>query len=334
MRAWAIKKYNANLEIVNVAEPTVGNRDVLINIHAAGLNHLDEMLRNGDFKALIKRAMPLILGNELAGVVSEVGSAVTEFSVGDQVFAKPSVLRAGTFAERIAVDASEVALKPQKLSMQEAGSFALVGLTAWQALIEEGQLQAGQSVLIHGGSGGVGSAAIQIAKLAGAFVATTASASNADYVRSLGADLVIDYKSQDFSSMLSDYDLVLDHLGGDNLLKSIAVLKPGGKAIGIAGPPDPDFVRSLKGSIVLEFLISLISAKVRKAAKRQGVKYKFLFVKASGSQLAHLAALIDSDKIRPLATKACGFDETATALSALSSNKYGGGKLVIVNDLN
>ena len=329
MKAWAFKEYKGEVRLLDVAEPLVGDGDVLIQVESVGLNHLDELLRAGVFKVLLPLPLPVVLGNEAAGVVLAIGKSVTGFSVGDEVVVKPSILRSGTLAERIAVPVTEVTLKPQSLSTSEAGSYPLVSLTAWQALISLGNVLPGQKVLIHGGSGGVGSIAIQLAKHLGAYVATTSSAANVDYVRSLGADLVIDYKGEDFTKLVSGYDLVLDHLGGENLIKSLSILKPGGLAIGIAGPPDPEFAKAAKRGPVVEFIVGRISAKVRKAAKKHGVTYKFLFVQSSGQQLAEIGKLIDSGIIQTKVAQTFGFDAVPQALATLSSGKSAPGKIVI-----
>jgi len=243
MRAFVVDKYKEPLREADVPEPIVGAHDVLVRVEAAGLNPLDEKIRAGEFKQVLPYKLPLIPGNDVAGTVIRVGAGVRGFKPGDGVYARPGQDRIGTFAERIAVAEGDLALKPASISMHEAGSLPLVALTAWQALVERGMVRPGQNVLIHAGAGGVGSVAIQLAKHLGASVATTASGSNADFVRELGADTVIDYRTQDFEQRLAGYDLVLDSLGGENLEKSLRVLGPGGKAIGIAGPPDPAFAR-------------------------------------------------------------------------------------------
>ncbi|HZA73709.1 MAG TPA: NADP-dependent oxidoreductase, partial [Propionibacteriaceae bacterium] len=239
MRAFVVTKYKEPLQEAEVPEPVVGEHDVLVQVQAAGLNQLDEKIRLGEFKQILPYKLPLILGHDLAGTVIQVGAKVRGFSPGDEVYARPGTDRIGTFAERIAVAEPDLALKPTSISIEEAGSLPLVALTPWQALVERGNVQSGQKVLIHAGAGGVGSIAIQLAKHLGATVAITVSGSNADFVRELGADVVIDYRTQDFEQLLTGYDLVLDSLGGENLEKSLRVLRPGGKAIGISGPPDP-----------------------------------------------------------------------------------------------
>ena len=198
----------------------------------------------------------------------KVGADVRGFAVGDEVFARPRDLRIGTFAEYIAIDEDDVALKPATLSLHEAAAVPLVALAAWQILVERAHIQPGQKVLVHAGTGGLGSTVIQLAKHLGAHVATTANGAKEQLVRDLGADVVIDYTKQDFAEILSGYDLVVDSLGGENLLKSLTVLKPGGLAIGVTGPPDAGFAKQLGAPKPFEFVLSFLSRKVRKAAKK------------------------------------------------------------------
>jgi NADPH:quinone reductase-like Zn-dependent oxidoreductase len=303
---------------------------VLVRVEAAGLNPLDEKIRAGEFKQILPYKLPLILGNDVAGTVVGVGAAVRGFKPGDEVYARPAQDRIGTFAERIAVAEDDVALKPASISMDEAGSLPLVALTAWQALVERGKVRPGQKVLIHAGAGGVGSIAIQLAAHLGASVATTASGSNAHFVRALGADTVIDYRTQDFEQLLTGYDLVLDGIGGENLEKSLRVLKPGGKAIGIAGPPDPAFAREAGLNPLLRLAVAALSRKIRKQAKKLGVTYEFLLMRASGDQLRQITTLIDQGVVRPVVGKVVRFDETPQALQSLSQGGIRG-KAVIGN---
>ena len=248
--------------------------------------------------------------------------------MGDEVYARPRDGRIGTFAERIAVHEDDLATKPASLSMAEAASVPLVALTAWQALVERAHLQPGQKVLIHAGSGGVGTYAIQLAKHLGATVATTTGTSNVEWVRDLGADVVIDYRTQDFETVVHDYDVVLDSQGGDTLAKSLRVLKPGGIAIGIAGPPDPDFARQQGLRLPLRLVMALLSWKTRRAARRQGVRYSFLFMRASGAQLDEITKLIDSGVLRPIVDRTYPFDEAPQALAHVEGGRTKG-KVVI-----
>jgi NADPH:quinone reductase-like Zn-dependent oxidoreductase len=330
MRGFAIEAYTAPLRERSVAEPEVGPHDVLVRVEAAGLNALDEKIRVGEFKQLLRYDMPLVLGNDLAGTVIGVGPAVRRFEVGDEVYARPDKDRIGTFAERIAVAEDDLAPRPTTISMAEAGSLPLVALTAWQALVERGDVQPGQKVLVHGGAGGVGSIAIQLAKHLGATVATTVSANDADVVRDLGADIAIDYRNDDFEQVVSGYDLVLDSLGGDNLLRSLGVLRPGGIAIGLAGPPDPAFARELGLNPVLKVLLGAISARVRWRARRLGVRYQFLFMHADGEQLRRIAALVDNGAIRPVVGRRYTFDQTTAALDELGTTRFRGKAVITI----
>lgn len=330
MRAFAITKYKGALHEIDAPEPTLGEDEVLVQIKAAGLNQLDEKIRLGEFKQILTYQLPMILGHDLAGTVVSVGSRVRGFKPGDDVYGRPDKDRIGTFAERIAVPEADLALKPSSITMEEAGALPLVALTAWQALVEEGDLKRGQKVLIHAGAGGVGSVAIQLAKHVGATVATTASGANADFVRELGADIVIDYRTQDFELEVHDYDLVLDSLGGKNLEKSLRVLRRGGKLIGIAGPPDPAFAAASSLNGVLRLAIAALSSGIRRQAKKLGVTYSFLFMRASGDQLREITALIENGAIRPVVGRVHAFDDAAEALSALEKGGIRG-KAVLTN---
>ncbi|MEL7977817.1 NADP-dependent oxidoreductase [Isoptericola sp. F-RaC21] len=328
MRAFVFDTYQQPVHEAQVSEPGVGDHDVLVRVTAAGVNQLDEKIREGEFKAILPAKTPLTLGHDVAGTVIRVGAGVTGFRPGDQVFARPRDGRIGTFAERIAIDEADLAHAPARLSPVEAASLPLVALTAWQALVVRGNVQPGQKVLVHAGAGGVGSIAIQLAKHLGAHVATTASAKNADFVRDLGADVVVDYRSQDFEAELSGYDLVLDSLGGDNLAGSLRVLRPGGKVIGIAGPPDPAYAREKGLNPVLRLAIAALSRKVRRQATKLGVTYEFLWMHASGEQLRQIAALVDDGVLRPVVGKTLPFDQTPQALDALGAGGLRG-KVVV-----
>ncbi|MGN7862815.1 NADP-dependent oxidoreductase [Microbacterium sp. 22303] len=324
MRAFVFDQYKKPLHEADVPEPTVGEHDVLIRVEAAGLNHLDERLRAGEFKAVLPYKTPVTLGHDVAGTVIRTGAGATRFTVGDRVYARPRDHRIGTFAERIAVDEADVALAPTSISVVEAASLPLVALTAWQALVEKGNVQPGQKVLIHAGAGGVGSIAIQLAKHLGAHVATTVSGKNADFVRELGADVVIDYRAHDFESELSGYDFVLDPLGGDNLTKSLKVLKRGGKAVGISGPPTPAFAKAAGLNLVLRLAITVLSRKTRALARKLGVTYEFLLMHASGDQLRQIAELVDAGVIRPVVGATFPFDQTVQAVASLGTSSIRG----------
>ncbi|WP_326610999.1 NADP-dependent oxidoreductase [Streptomyces scopuliridis] len=331
MKAFMVERYGdkTGVRVGEMPDPQVGADDVLVRIHAASVNPLDLKLRDGDFKAILPYSLPLILGNDLAGVVVQVGPAVTRFAVGDEIYARPDKDRIGTFAELIAVHQDDVAIKPATLTMEEAASLPLVALTAWQALVERAQVRPGQKVLIHAGSGGVGTIAVQLAKQLGAHVATTVSTAKADLVKELGADVVVDYKQQAFETVLDGYDVVLDTLGGETLEKSLQVLKPGGKVISIAGPPDAAFARELGTNAILRLVMSALSLKTRRRAKRRKVTYSFLFMKAGGDQLRELTPLIDTGRIRPVVDRVFPFEETQEAMQYVENGRAKAGKVVV-----
>lgn len=330
MKAFVVDKYKKKgaLSLVNVPEPKLQDNDVLIRIHATGVNLLDSKVRDGEFKLLLPYRPPFVLGHDVAGTVVKTGPKVKQFKVGDAVYARPRDHRVGTFAEFIAVNETDVALKPKNLSMTEAASIPLVGLTAWQAFVEVGKVKPGQKVFIQAGSGGVGTIAIQLAKHLGATVATTTSAKNVELVRSLGADVVIDYNAQDFEKALSGYDLVLNSQDPKTLEKSLRVLKPGGQLISISGPPDPAFAEAFGLNPFLKLVMRLLSRGVRKKAKALGVRYSFLFMRAQGQQLSEITSLIESGVIRPVVDKVFPFENAGNALAYVETGRAKG-KVVI-----
>ncbi len=328
MKAFILERYKGKLELGDAPEPELRDHDVLVQIHAAGVNPLDCKIRDGEFKLILPYRLPLILGNELAGVVVRVGSKVRGFKLGDEVYARPHQDRIGTFAEFIAINEADVAIKPKNLTMEEAASIPLVGLTAWQVLIDRANLKTGEKVLIHAGSGGVGTFAIQLAKHIGATVATTTSTANVDLVKSLGADVVIDYRQEDFEKVLSGYDVVLNSLGKDTLEKSLRVLKPGGKLISISGPPDAVFAKESEFNWLFQQVMRLLSFGIRKKARQRGVSYSFVFMRANGEQLSKIASLIDDGIIRPVVDRVFPFAATSEALAYLETGRAKG-KVVV-----
>jgi len=331
MKAFLLTRYGKNekLQLTETPKPAPQADEVLIEVHTAGVNQLDSKIRDGEFKLILPYKPPFTLGHDVAGVVRAVGAGVSKFNVGDEVYARPADFRIGTFAEFIAVREADVARKPRNLTMAEAGSLPLVGLTAWQALVERANLQKGQKVFIQAGSGGVGTFAIQLAKHLGAYVATTTSAANADLVRSLGADLVIDYKTQDFETVLSGYDVVLNSQDTKTLVKSLRILKPGGIAVSISGPPTGEFARAFGLPWYVRLATTLISFGIRRQAKKLGVRYTFLFMKANGQQLSEVTKLVEAGIIKPVVDKTFPFAQTNEALAYVESGRAKG-KVVIV----
>ncbi len=332
MKAFIVTRYSKKekLQFTDIAEPVIKENDVLVQVHAAGVNLLDAKIRNGEFKIFLPYKAPFTLGHDVAGVVTKVGSRVTKFKVSDEVYARPADHRIGTFAEYISIDENDVALKPKNISMEEAASIPLVGLTAWQALIEKANLQKGQKVFIQAGSGGVGTFAIQLAKHLGATVATTTSSTNIDLVKSLGADVVIDYKKDDFETILKDYDVVLNSQDTKTLEKSLRIVKPGGKLISISGPPDVDFAKQLGSPWFIKLIMKILSSGIKKKARRLGVNYSFLFMRADGNQLAEITSLINTGKIKPVIDKVFPFEQTNEALAYVESGRAKGKVIVKV----
>jgi NADPH:quinone reductase-like Zn-dependent oxidoreductase len=330
MKAFILDRYGSKvaLRLGEMADPAVREEDVLVQIHAAGANLLDSKLRSGDFKLILPYRVPFVLGHDVAGVVLRVGARVKHFKPGDEVYARPADHRIGTFAELIAIQEKDLALKPRTLTMEEAASIPLVGLTAWQALVEKGQLTRNQKVFIQAGSGGVGTFAIQLAKHLGATVATTTSASNIDLVRGLGADVIVDYRRDDFVTQLSGYDLVLHSQDGKTLDRSLHVLKAGGRLISISGPPDPDFAKEIGAPWFVKAFTRLSSLGARRKAKSLDTTFSFLFMKASGDQLRQIAALIDAGHVRPVVDKVFPFESTNEALAYVETGRAKG-KVVI-----
>ena len=330
MKAYLLDRYGKNnaLRLADVPEPPLRDDEVLVEVHAAGVNLLDSKIKGGEFKPILPYRLPLILGHDVAGVVVKVGPKVTQFRLGDEVYARLDDFRIGSFAEFAPVKEASLALKPKGLSMEQAASIPLVGLTAWQALIESAQLQRGQKVFIQAGSGGVGTFAIQLAKHLGATVATTASSTNAALVKGLGADVVVDYRTQDFEEVLRDYDVVLNSQDAKTLEKSLRVLQRGGKLISISGPPDPAFANAMGAAGWLRLVLRVLSAGIRRRAQGRGVSYSFLFMKANGAQLREITRLIESGAIRPVIDRVFAFDATNEALAYMESGRAKG-KVVI-----
>jgi NADPH:quinone reductase-like Zn-dependent oxidoreductase len=330
MKAIILERYGKKGSVLlgEMPEPELRDDEVLVQVHAAGVNLLDSKIKSGEFKLVLPYRLPLILGHDVAGVVVRVGPLVRQFKPGDEVYSRPDDFRIGAFAEFIAIKEISLAIKPKALTMEEAASIPLVGLTAWQALIEKANLKKGQKVFIQAGSGGVGTFAIQLAKHLGAFVATTTSTANVDWVKRLGADIVIDYKKDDFENILHGYDVVLNSQDSKTLSKSLSVLKPGGKLISISGPPDPAFGEEIRAPWFVKSIMRLLSFGIRRKAKRSNVSFSFLYMKANGGQLREITALIDSGAIRPVVDRIFPFESTQEAMEYIETGRAKG-KVVV-----
>lgn len=330
MKALTFKRYGKSPEIAfaEVPRPTLKPDELLVQVHAAGLNPIDNMIPAGTFKPVLKFELPATLGSDISGVVTEVGSSVTRFKPGDAVFASLFDLGRGSIAEFAAVPERVAASKPVNLDFVQAAAVPMVALTSWQALKERANIRAGQKVFIPAGSGGIGTFAIQLAKHFGARVGTTTSTGNVQLVTSLGADEIVDYKKQEFEKVLRDYDVVLGTIRGDAIEKSIGILKPGSKIVSLIGPLDAAFARARRLNFILRLIFGLMSRKIMRLAKTRDVSYSFLFVRPDGNQLAEIGELLKSEQVRPVIDKVFPFDQAKDALEYLAQGRAKG-KVVV-----
>ncbi|PRT17318.1 NADPH:quinone reductase [Bacillus toyonensis] len=316
------------MRMTEVPTPEINEYEVLAEIHAASINPIDFKIRDGKVKMLLKYEMPLILGNDFSGVIVKIGAKVTNFKVGDEIYARPRKNKIGTFAEYIAIHEDDIALKPNNLSFEEAASIPLVGLTSYQALHDIMQLQKGQKILIHAGSGGVGTFAIQLAKIMGATVTTTASEAGVNLVTSLGADEIINYKTEKFEDILKNYDAVFDTIGGATLEKSFNIIKSGGNIVSVSGMPNARFGKEFGSGFFKTLLFSLASKKLTTLEKKHNAQYSFLFMKPSGDQLRTIANYIKAGQIKPVIDRVFPFEDAQKAMEYSESGRAKG-KIIV-----
>lgn len=330
MKALVLKRYNkaGKLEFAEIPRPIVKADEILVQVNAAGLNPIDNMIPKGMFKPLLKFELPAVMGSDLAGVVVQVGNRVSRFKVGDAVYASLFDLARGSLAEYAVVPERAAALKPANLDFVQAASIPMVGLTVWQALKERIRLKPGQKLFVPAGSGGIGTMAIQLAKQFGATVGTTTSSANVELVRGLGADEVVDYKRQNFEETLQDYDAVLGTVRGDGLEKALQIVRPGSTVVSLIGPPDAAFARGRGMNFFMRFVFGLLSRKIIALARGRGADYSFMFVRPDGAQLAEIGKLLESGRVRPVIDKVFPFTEAVEALAYLEQGRAKG-KVVV-----
>lgn len=336
MKALVLTRYGGPdaSQLQNIARPSPAAGEVLVRVMAAGLNPVDFKTREGKLKIILPYTLPTVMGNELAGVVEEVGKGVSGFAVGDRVFARTPKLAMGAFAEFAAIPADLLAPMPASLGFPEGGGIPLAGLTALQALRDEMQLGPGSRVFIPGGAGGVGTLAIQIAKWLGAEVITTASPRGRALVERLGADQVIDYTTQDFVDHVRDVDGVFDLIGGETLNKSFGVVKPGGMVLSITALPEPQTaLKDLGRGMGLAALFWFASWSLRAKARKHGVRYRFLFMHPSGSELAELAQLIEKGQLEPILDRSFPLDQIEDAMAYLEAGRAKGKVVVTMGEV-
>ncbi len=330
MKALTFKRYGRSPDIgfSDVSVPTVRDDEMLVEVHAVGLNPIDNMIPTGMFKLVLKFDLPATLGSDLAGVVKQVGSRVTRFKPGDAVFASLFDLGTGSLAEFAVVPERAAAPMPTNLDFVQAASVPMVSLTSWQAMKERAGVRPGHKVFIPAGSGGIGSMAIQLARHFGAKVGTTTSTGNVPLVRSLGADEVIDYKKQAFEKELRGYDMALGTLRDEEIEKAIGILKPGGRIVSLVGPLDAAFGKARGLNVVLKFVFGLMSRKVMRLAAKRDVAYSFLFVRPDGAQLSEIGQLLQSGRVRPVIDQVFPFVQAIEALAYLAQGRSKG-KVVV-----
>lgn len=330
MKALTFKRYGASpdIGIADVSRPALQPDELLVQVHAAALNPIDNLIPTGTFKPVMHFDLPATVGSDLAGVVVEVGHRVTRFKPGDEVFASVFDMGRGTVAEYAAVPERAAALKPGNLDFVHAAAIPMVALTSWQALNERLGLKAGQKIFIPAGSGGIGTFAIQLARELGATVGTTVSTASIGMVRELGAAEIVDYKTQAFEQLLDGYDAVLGTVRGDALEKAIGILKPGGRLVSLTGPLDAGFARARGLNMLLRWVFTLMSWKIRRLAARRGVSYGFFFVRPDGDQLAQIARLLETGRVKPVIDQVFPFDQANAALAYLAQGRAKG-KVVV-----
>lgn len=330
MKALTFSRYSKVPEyaFMDVPVPIVKPNELLVKVYAASINPIDNMIPTGMFKAVLNFQLPTTLGSDLAGEVVAVGKKVTLFKPGDLIFASIFDLGIGSLAEFAAIPEHTASLKPSNLDFVQAASIPMVALTSWQVIKERANIQPGQKVFIPAGSGGIGTFAIQLAKHFGAYVATTTSSKNIKLVRSLGADEVVDYKSEDFEVRLNNYDLALGTVRGDILEKSVSILNRGGKLVSLVGPLDKQFAQDRKMHFIFKFLFKLMSRKIIKLSAKNNISYSFLFVRPDGRLLSKITQLLENKIITPVIDQVFPFEKSKEALSYLAQG-HSKGKVVI-----
>jgi len=326
MRAFVLTGYGAvadKVRLMQVPDPVANAGEVVIKIDAAGLNPIDYKIVHGDLKRVSHYTLPRGFGFDACGVVTSAGAAAKRFKPGDVVYARASRASIGAFAEAIALDETLVAKKPDNISRAEAASLPLVALTTLQAFDRVGA-KAGQRILIHAGSGGVGTFAVQYARYLGLHVTTTTSAKNVDFVASLGANKVIAYDREDYLRQGDGYDLVYDTLGGAFTVDAFKVVKRGGWVMSLSGPPDRGFADRINAAWPVRLAIWLMGRKVYAAAARAGASYDWALTESNGDQLADVAALVEAGAIVPVLDRAFEFEQLPEALAYLEKGRARG----------
>lgn len=336
MKAAQVIKYdkdNIRLNIVECDKPAIGLNDVLIKVLTVGINPLDNMISRGEVKMIIPYKLPLIAGNEVVGIVEEIGENVSKFKINDRVFSRLPLDKIGAFSEYVSVNENALAKVPNYLSDVEAAAVPLTSLTIMQAL-ELMDIEKGRTIFISGGTGSVGAMAIPIAKAKGLNVITNGDLESKERVLGLGASCFIDYKTQDYTKILSDIDYVLDTLGGNEVEKQISILKKGGKLVSLRAMPNGSFAKRMNLAKWKQVLFFLAGLKFDKLAKKYGVSYDFIFVESNGKQLQEVANIFENLKIKPSIDTVYSFKDINMALEKIAKGNSKGKTVVIISENN
>lgn len=329
MKALQITKYGEikdSLSIQEVDKPSFNDNDILVAVKAASLNPIDYKLAEGKLKDMLSLKLPATIGYDVSGVVVEKGSKVKNFEIGDEIYSRVPQEQMGTVAEFVAINIDMVALKPENISFEQASALPLTGLTAMQAL-EKVNIKEGDRILIHAGSGGVGSFAIQFAKYKGAIVYTTTSTKNVDWVKALGADRVIDYKTEDYKEVANNLDIVFDTLGDDYTFDAFEIIKEGGRVTTIVGPPDEETAKQMG---MKDYSLP---EKLAKLKKEKSAEYKLTWMQPNAKQLEEVKILVEDDTIKPIVDLIYSFEDGIDAYEYLATGKAKGKVIISMADL-
>lgn len=330
MKAAILEKYASDgreLVIKDVPVPEVGGNEVLVNIKAAGVNPLDNMIVRGEVKLIVPYKFPLVMGNEFAGVVEKTGGKVTEFKKGDRVYARMPLDKIGAFAEYASVRADALAKIPDYLCFEEAASVPLTALTAWQAY-ELMNVQKGGKLFISGGTGSVGAMAIPIAKSLGLTVITNGNGDNEERVRALGADQFIDYRKENYADIISDVDYVLDTLGDKELENEFKILKDGGSLVSLRGLPNGEFAKRMRMPLYKRAAFMLAGKKYDKLAAKRGQRYHFIFVHEDGEGLKKISEIFNDKKVQTSVDEIFSLDDINKAMKKVASGRSKGKTII------
>lgn len=333
MKAVQIDNYSKTIDSVKIREiniPEIKPDEVLVRVKSVGINPVDNMITRGEVKLITPYSFPLSIGNELAGVIEKTGEKVTEFKEGDRVFSRLPTNKIGAFAEYVAINKKDLAKIPEYLSFNEAAAIPLTALTAYQAL-DILQVKSGETLFISGGSGGFGAMAVPLAKTRGIKVITNGSLENKERVLALGAELFLDYKTEDYAQLLHDVDGVIDTIGGKETEKQFSILKQGGKLVSLKGMPNGRFAKKMGLPLWKQWIFGFAGRSFDNMAKKRNQEYHFIFVQSSGEQLSEIAKVLEENQIRPSIDSIYSFEDIAKALVKVDKGSSRGKTIVEIS---